>query len=191
MRLLFVSHGYPPELWGGTERSVQALARGAARAGHQVWVLSGSLQAGEAGALARDTDRDPESGAEFEVLRVTRGDLYFDHWHKSACPAVGRRFDALLAELQPDVVHVHHWLRLTRDLVARAARAGVRSVVSLHDLWTSCLLTFRVRPDTRLPCHEPLGARPCIACAVSATVTASARWPSPAASPPISCCVPS
>ena len=134
VRLLLVCHGYPPDTTGGTERSVQALARGAALLGHEVCVLAGSLHKGRAGELVREEDHEPTSGARIEVLRAKRGDLYFDHWQKSACPALGRAYDGLLAEYAPDVVHVHHWLRLTRDLVTRAARAGVPALVSLHDL---------------------------------------------------------
>lgn len=167
MRILLALHGYPPELVGGTENGVQALARGLARAGHEVHVVSGTLACRECIELSREVDVDPESGATIRVVRVHRDDLYFDHWHKAAHPGVGAAFDALLAEIEPDVVHVHHWIRLTRDLVARAARAGVPAVVTLHDLWTTCLITFRVRAGEEEFCEAPLAASPCLACAGS------------------------
>src|SRR5262249_15381215 len=71
----------------------------------------------------------------------------------------------LLAELRCDVVHVHHWLRLTRDLVVRAARAGVPGVVTLHDMTSTCLIYFRVRPGDLGFCEVPLAPEPCIDCA--------------------------
>ena len=169
MKVLLAVHGYPPELRGGTEHAVQGLARALAAAGHAVCVFAGSLDWEGGFRTTRTLDADPESGKSFGVVRVHRDDLYFDHWQKSAHPAVGAVFEELLREFEPDVFHVHHWIRLTDDLVARAARLGVPGCVSLHDLWTTCLVTFRVRPDTGAVCDAPLAPSPCLDCA--------AHWP--------------
>src|SRR6186713_626118 len=42
---MLAAHGYPPELVGGTELSVQSLAHALVRAGHEVVVVSGSMRA--------------------------------------------------------------------------------------------------------------------------------------------------
>jgi glycosyltransferase involved in cell wall biosynthesis len=167
MKILLAVHGYPPELAGGTELSVQALARGLAGGGHTVTVVAGSITPSSvAGAVERveHDDAGPE-GARIRVIELRRSDLYFDHWHKSLSPDVAREFRRVVREAQPDVVHVHHWIRLSRDLVANAAREGVPALVTLHDAWTSCPIAFRVRPDTRESCEVPVGPHPCIACA--------------------------
>lgn len=167
MKLLFAVHGYPPELTGGTEVSVQALARGLARAGHAVTIVAGSIapsqRKGEV-EVEEALDVAPD-GTSLRVLRVRRPDLYFDHWHKSLSPAVARAFRGIVREVRPELVHVHHWIRLSRDLVLCSARERVPAVVTLHDLWTSCLIAFRVRPDTRAFCEAVIGPHPCIACA--------------------------
>jgi glycosyltransferase involved in cell wall biosynthesis len=163
MRIVLVAHGYPPELAGGTERTVQALARGLAARGHAVTVVAGTLASD--GADRDDEDLDPTSGARVRVVRLSRSDLYTDHWQKSASSTIPQRFRAVLRDAAPDVVHVHHWLRLSRDLVACAAAERVPAVVTLHDLWTTCLVAFRVRPDTLAQCDVPLSAMPCLECA--------------------------
>ena len=169
MRIALVAHGYPPELRGGTENSTQALARALAARGQSVVVIAGSMDWQDGLRVSRATDRDPLRGAEFPVLRIHRSDAFFDHWQKAEHPGAGRLFDQLLAESfegrGPDVVHVHHWIRLSNDLVQRAARLGIPSVVTLHDLWTSCLVVFRVRPKLRQFCEVPLAPEPCLACA--------------------------
>ena len=165
MRILVAVHGYPPEMHGGTEHSVATLVRGLLRLGHHVTVLAGTDRAGGHWEVTEDLDRDPQSGREARVVRVQRGDLYYGHWSKALHPGVSRLLAELLARERSEVLHVHHWLRLSRDLVATAARAGVPAVVSLHDAVTNCLVHHRVRPATWQACEVPLAPDPCLACA--------------------------
>ncbi len=167
MKVLLAAHGFPPQQVGGVELSVSSLATLLARRGHSVRVVSGSLQRSahaDAAEVQHETQVGP-LGERIEVARIARPDLYFDHWHKSLSAAASRAFRDLLREMRPDVVHVHHWLRLSRDLVLVAAREKIPSVVTLHDAWTSCPIVFRVRPDTQRACDAPVGPHPCIACA--------------------------
>ena len=169
MRICFAVHAWPDEAVGGTELHARALARALVRRGHEVTVFAGSLRRAPAVPGASGPrpvaveDETLEPG--LELLRVRRGDLYFDHWHKGLEPAVGSRWRALLEAERPDVVHVHHWLRLSSDLVLAAARAGVPAVISLHDHFAGCPLVFRLRPDTRDACAQPAGPHPCVGCA--------------------------
>lgn len=130
MKILHVLHGFPPETAGGTERSVEALARAMQQMGCTVEVLAGSLQLGDPGRVeAHDYQGLP-------VFRLHRDDLYFETWFKAHAPAVSRSFRTLLAERQPDVVHVHHWLRLSSDLVRVARASGCTVAVSCHDYFS-------------------------------------------------------
>ena len=172
LRIALVVHGYPPELFGGTECTVQALARGLARAGHEPLVIAGTDRHAEQRRVSRAEDRDPESGRTFPVYRIHRSDLHYGHWTKSRSPFVGRAFEELLDRERPALVHVHHWVRLTSDLVVRAARRRIPAVVTLHDLSTTCLVYFRVHPSTRAFCEAPLAPDPCVDCAGSVFVPA-------------------
>jgi glycosyltransferase involved in cell wall biosynthesis len=164
VRVALAVHGWPPEGTGGTERSVRALALALARAGHQVLVVCGSLRRAGGEAVELEREVEPADGR-LEVVRVRRPDLYFDHWQKSLHPGVSASLRALLREHSAEVLHVHHWLRLSRDLVHAAALEGVPAVVTLHDAWASCPVAFRVRPDDRSTCDVPAGPHPCVACA--------------------------
>ena len=163
MKILFCVHAWPPEQQGGTENAARALAIALTRAGHEVCVVAGSLRRSRVEGEVQLEVETEEGG--LKVLRLLRPDLYFDHWHKSRSPQVVRALREILREERPDVVHVHHWIRLSRDLVLAAARAGVPAVVSLHDLWTSCLIAFRLLPGSGAFCEAPIAAHPCIACA--------------------------
>ncbi len=130
MKILLCVHGFPPELRGGTENTVEALARAFLAAGHEVVVVAGVLAVSEAVALTRDVVDG------LSVCRLARDDLYHDGWIKAHAPAVSARFAELLAAERPDVVHVHHWVRLTSDLARIARRAGALTAVTLHDYYS-------------------------------------------------------
>lgn len=167
MKILFACHGFPPEQRGGVESSSADLALSLAGRGHRVTVVCGSLRRsvdpGRA-TLVRGELRGAD-GERVSLLRLSRPDLYFDHWHKSQSAAAASAFREILRQERPDVVHVHHWLRLSRDLVCVAAREQVPAVITLHDAFASCPIVFRVRSDTRQACAAPVGPNPCIACA--------------------------
>ena len=159
MKVLCALHGWPPQVRGGTETSTRALVLALRCAGLDVHVLSGALER----AAGEDVELEPSEDA--GVQRLRRPDLFFEHWHKGRSPDVAEHWRALLRDLKPDVVHVHHWLRLTRDLVRSAAELGVPSVVTLHDFHTTCPLHFRLRPETGAFCEEPVGSPSCPPCA--------------------------
>lgn len=178
MKVLLAIHGYPPEMHGGTEHSVQQLAHGLLRAGHEVVVVAGSDDWQRGFRVSRARDQEPVSGRAALVLRIHRSDLFYGNWQKALSPRVGAAFQQILRDERPDVVHVHHWIRLTRDLVARAAAERVPAVLTLHDYWSSCLVYFRVRPSDRRYCDAPLAPDPCLACAGAEPPQTS--WRSPA-----------
>ncbi len=174
MRIALCVHGFPPEPAGATELAVQALARALADAGDEVLVVTGSLRGAGELRIERETAVDPGSSSGFQVARILRGDLHIEHWHKSQHPLVSRAFRELLREERIELVHVHHWLRLSDDLVLAAARERVPALVSLHDHFVDCLLRSRVDPRTKMPCELGAGPSVCVPCA--GTVPPRTRW---------------
>ena len=74
-------------------------------------------------------------------------------WFRSYSPHAERLVLELLESHRPDVAQVHHWKRLTRNLVAVAMRRSVPCVVTLHDLFATCPKDFRLRDGG--VCDEP------------------------------------
>ncbi|MBK8974618.1 MAG: glycosyltransferase [Planctomycetes bacterium] len=148
MKVLHVLHAFPPETApGGTERTVIALARAMLAAGHDVAVIAGSLTVAPSSRI--DEQRfDDGTGAALRVLRMHRQDVHFESWEKAWSPRVGEAFRGVLRAERPDVVHVHHWIRLTTDLVRLARDEGVPVVAcTLHDYWTQTVDPARLVGD--------------------------------------------
>lgn len=133
------------------------LAAAQKNAGHEVFVISGSMEPrSEVGC-----ESDP--AGEFTVERIHRSDLYFDSWDKGYCPEVGSVLRDRLEELRPDVLHLHHWIRLTSDIVNLAQELGIPVVLTLHDLATSCPRGFRVDFEGEI-CTRRLDPDNCVPC---------------------------
>ncbi|HEV8676417.1 MAG TPA: glycosyltransferase, partial [Methylomirabilota bacterium] len=146
----------PPDSGGGTERYVAAVAEAQAGRGHQVVVLTGSPR----------TTAIPveETAGAVRIVRYHGVATRQQHWSEFADPVADEVVRQLLAGHHPDVVHVHHWMRLTSRLVALAAEAGVPAVVTLHDTWAVCPRTFRLKADLTY-CDAPYQPDLCQTCA--------------------------
>ena len=155
--VLHVIHQFPPESRGGSESYAFDVAQRQRARGLRVEVLSGSKH----WQPQVTVERDEVDG--LPVHRLHRDDLYFDHHVKMWHPEVEARFVQMLRELRPAVVHVHHWVRLTCNLVELCWRNGVPAVVTLHDYYTSCPRAFRRRAGDEA-CRRPLSAASCGTC---------------------------
>ncbi len=157
MDVLHVLHQFPPETRGGSESYVREVALAQRRRGLDAQVLSGSLEARPQLCI------DEEEVDGIPVYRLHRSDYFFDHHVKAWHPGVAAAIGALLDRLRPSLVHVHHWVRLTCDLVEIASERGIPVVVTLHDYYTSCPRAFRVRKGDPA-CLRPVSGESCADC---------------------------
>ncbi|HEX5052567.1 MAG TPA: glycosyltransferase [Planctomycetota bacterium] len=157
MDVLHVIHQFPPESRGGSESYVFDLAQRQRERGADVQVLSGSKQWREQVVLeSGEVDGLP-------VHRLHRDDLFFDHHAKMWHPVVEQKFAELLQKWRPALVHVHHWVRLSCNLVDVCWQQRVPAVVTLHDYYTSCPRAFRRRPGDEA-CQRVLSVASCGDC---------------------------
>ena len=157
MKVLHVMHGYFPESGGGSEAYVRDTIEEQQRHGMDVALLTGSMVPwATCGVEEVEVD-----GA--RVIRVHRDDHYFDVHAKAYHPGVERLLREILQRERPDLLHVHQWIRLTANLVEIADELGIPSVVTLHDLYTSCPRAFRVRVDD-VACTRRLSVESCASC---------------------------
>ncbi len=157
MKILAVVHAFPPEGVGGTERYARGVLAELVRRGHEVRVLSGTMQWRPKVEISTAVDEG------IVVDRVHRSDLYFDHWDKVFNPHVSRLYERELDSFRPDLVHVHHWVRLSSELVRRAAQRAIPVVLHLHDLFVTCPRVFRIHREGH-SCHEEMGEKACLKC---------------------------
>ena len=125
MRILHVTHNYPPESLAGVEVHVWRLARAQRARGHEVLVFSGSERG------AGDEAADGASYEGIPLVQVHRtedpGRAAWSRLTRLHDPAIVRRFDDVMRALRPEVVHVHHLLNLCWSLPWMARRMGART----------------------------------------------------------------
>ncbi|MBK7643625.1 MAG: glycosyltransferase [Planctomycetes bacterium] len=133
MKILLVSHGYPPRAQGGTEQYTAELARGLAREGHSVDVF----------AARKEISLPDLSWQESQVEGVRLHELVNNLFHESfeqtwSQERVAARFAERLARVGPQVVHFQHLLYWSFECAGAAAASGARVYFTLHDDWLSC-----------------------------------------------------
>jgi glycosyltransferase involved in cell wall biosynthesis len=158
MRILFLTGHYPPDLTSGATLLVQRLAHAARRAGHDARVVAGAYRAGLADGAVRDTDDDGIPVRWIGTTGCTDQDADANWWNPAAAAVVA----GVLDDWRPDVVHAHALQTLGGSVLDETAHRGIRTVVTMHDLWWWCARLFLV--DTSMqPCAlvTCLGECPC------------------------------
>jgi glycosyltransferase involved in cell wall biosynthesis len=156
MRILHLIHSFPPESHGGTECYVRDLALAQKSRGDEVVVAAGSERAD------RSASHEREEHAGLPVWRLRPPARGFPSL-VGVDAGVRASLEAILERERPQLVHLHHWHNLTSDAVATCRSRGARVVVTLHDLWISCPLFFRL-PDGRNLCPPQLPLEDCVRC---------------------------
>jgi len=130
MKILLVSHGYPPHAQGGAENYTADLARGLVRRGHTVDVLAARKEISRPD-LSWQTGED--QGVQLhELVNNLFHERFEETWKH---PAIERLFAERVAALAPEVVHFQHLLGWSFGCT-RVPSARV--YFTLHDYWLSC-----------------------------------------------------
>lgn len=142
---------------------MERLARELRDGGNEVFVISGTFEPRGSVELA---EREQDG---IRIYTIHRSDLYFDRWEKTYEPRVSRVLLDLLERLRPDVVHGHHFIRLSRNIAHTAALAGIPAVLTLHDFTTTCLIGFRAPGAGASFCDLQPAYSDCVPCAGTVT----------------------
>jgi glycosyltransferase involved in cell wall biosynthesis len=160
MHILMVNNLYPPIMAGGAELIVAYLSEGLVERGHRVTVVSTCGPEMEPYA--------PEMRNGVEVLRFFPRNVYWnfvregqprtrrllwhlrDAWNRDA----GRRFRAIIATAQPDIVHSHVIDGFSAAIWRRAQQAGLNVVHTAHDYHLLCPRAFLLTRDWQI-CSRP------------------------------------
>jgi glycosyltransferase involved in cell wall biosynthesis len=153
MRMLFVCHAHPDLQAGGTEIFARDLFRALrARPGIEGVFLAGTSVGQRPGSPG--TPFQASNGAADEVLLWSGG---FDPFYQSQIDLHGvvPGLAALLEELRPDVIHIHHLLTLGMELIGLARRIVPRAriVMTLHDYYGICANDGQMMTTDGALCH--------------------------------------
>lgn len=156
MRILLVTHGFLPESSGGTEVHTYLLAK-ALQGRHEVSVCTHvSDPSRPEHALYRGDLDDLPVYSLVNNFTWGAGSEYFFYDRGQDAP-----FSAVLDEVQPDVVHMHHLGGgLSTSFPGLVRGRGIPLLLTLHDFWPLCyrshLLTAEdllcLGPDDGLRC---------------------------------------
>jgi glycosyltransferase involved in cell wall biosynthesis len=161
VKVLLISHNYPPAHTGGTELYTAQLARELKARGHQVVVFCAEKDIGREHLSL--SQREHEGVTVHELVNNLVYSSFRETWD---FPEVERIFEGVLDRERPDLVHVNHLLYLTVGCVEAATRRGIPVVFTLHDYWLQCArLGQRVHADRSIcldmdesRCAECLGS---------------------------------
>lgn len=148
MRVVQVSAHYPPNFVSGGTLVPQRIAHDLIDRGHEVFVYAGYLDEGRPPLETWD-ETDPH-GVRVRWIVTTPWTSWSDPLN-TLNPPVAADFERWLADVRPDVVHLHSLQTLGGGLIPAAKRTGAAVVVTMHDFWWTCARQFLAPADLR-PC---------------------------------------
>jgi glycosyltransferase involved in cell wall biosynthesis len=169
VRILLVTHRYPPFGLGGVERLSEQTATGLTDRGHSVTVLTRRETAAPPLPALQATERNGVqvlmiSGAGPMTGRFPRGEERLE-----------LMFERTVLDVAPDVLLISHLAGHSPLYVAIAQRLGVPAVLELHDFYTACERAHLERPTGEL-CDGPEGGRACAEHCFEREPRARERW---------------
>ncbi|MEZ4658246.1 MAG: glycosyltransferase family 4 protein [Caldilineaceae bacterium] len=148
MRILHITHQYPPDYIGGVELYTQTVARAQAVLGHNVAVFTHDAD-GQNSLHWRDGDVAIHAVQLAPVSPSRRFLAIFAHGAATAA------FSQLLDQFQPDLVHIQHMMGLPAALITQLTARRIPFVVTLHDFWWGCANAQLLTNDTAQICDGP------------------------------------
>ena len=183
MRILLVSHKYPPYSLGGVEVYTHNLAQ-ALCAYHQVAVFYRHDDGDGVPFVEHDEDLDGvlsrrvSYNASGLAASVAGGFL-----ETFLNRQIEHSFARFVAQFQPDLIHIQHVMALSARLLHLARECGVPVLLTLHDYWLICGNSQLIWPDAQT-CRGKRWGMNCVRCAAAARFRAPlVHWLRPALAP--------
>ena len=134
MRILVVSHGFPPHAQGGAEIYAHEHALAFARTGDKVLVLTRESNPAREEYSVREERRHGLTIA--WVNNTFAKTTSFADTYSNA--GLRRVVAPIIEGFAPDVAHVHHLTCLSTEIVRDLAVIGIPVFFTLHDYWLIC-----------------------------------------------------
>ena len=149
MRLLHVTHEFPPYEFAGTAIYTYNIVRALSEK-HEVFVFSRLSDKSVSDYKVMDEDR---SG--YKVRFMNKPELSWVPFEASYTdPRSEKIFLDYVDDVRPDVVHFQHLLGLSWTSVREVRKRGIAVVFTLHDFWAMCPMGQRMCYTDRSLCEE-------------------------------------
>jgi glycosyltransferase involved in cell wall biosynthesis len=173
MRILLITHFFPPGHLGGTEVLTLGLAKSLQAAEHSVQVICSE------GWETAPSYKIEYTDEVFQGIPVRR--LHFN-WMKAPDvfrylynnPEVEEHLAGFLGQIRPDVVHITSCYSLSASVIAAAHQLAIPVVLTATDFWFLCARNTLLHGEDSL-CAGPEYASKCTLC--MAENTKIYRWP--------------
>lgn len=172
MRVLLVTHRFPPTGVAGVERITQSLAAELARDGVQVSVLTRAATSAQSGRIELLREYLPDGTC---VYRLTGQRVGVEQFLDSYA-SLEQHMTQVMVEQVPDVVHILQLQDLSPRFPEIAYRHGAALVYSLQDFYYACHRAHLLKPGGEL-CDGPRGGQECAAtCFAHDGTNSLRRW---------------
>jgi glycosyltransferase involved in cell wall biosynthesis len=161
MRILQLTHQYPPDHIGGTELYTQSLATALAQRHHHVAVFTRRDRPGQ-GWDCLTHDNVQVYSAWDGVMSPSRRYLTF-----LGNGALTGAFDTVLDQFRPDLVHVQHLFGLPTTFIRTLQKRRIPYLVTLWDYWWVCANANLLTNYSQENCHGPQAYLNCTHCVVA------------------------
>jgi glycosyltransferase involved in cell wall biosynthesis len=154
-RILLISAGHPELARGGAQQVCHELFQELRSRSDTDCFLLASVDHAYPELFPDDARIVGFDGRDNEFLLQTRD--HDDWWHKTSDPATIDAFVTFLSDVQPDVVHFHHFLTLGIDLLSLTRRVlpHCRIIFTFHEFRAVCAADgHMVRPFDRTLCDH-------------------------------------
>jgi len=161
MKILQVIHQDPRTSLGGSETYCRHLSKGLKHKNHQVGIFFSKQSKG-----LNDFTIESEKGIEYygvDINALSTSKNRFQYTNSYANPKIPGIFKKALRAFNPDVVHIHHLLTLSVDIISLCTEGAIPVVATLHDYWYFCHRITLTLPDNS-NCQGPGGGVKCKGC---------------------------
>jgi glycosyltransferase involved in cell wall biosynthesis len=169
VRVLLVTHRYPPLGVAGVERLAEQTARGLTALGHDVLVLTRHDSNAPPLPILERTEQDG-----VRVFTLTGAGPLLNRF-PALTPRLERLFEIALLEAAADVVLITHLVNHSPGYVSVAHRWQVPVIMELHDFFAVCERAHLDRVSGEL-CDGPDGGRACATYCFPEQDRSLARW---------------
>lgn len=146
MKILFVTNGFPPKRWSGTETYTAGIANGLKINGHNIQVLCcGEWKTGSKHWNGYTDDKYNDLPVRRLNLNWKNSPKPFRHLYDN--PAVGGFLEKYLEEIRPDLVHVTSCETLSASVLDVVKKKQIPLVLSITDFWFLCPRINLLRSD--------------------------------------------